>query len=354
MVSRIPNASFWAGKRVLITGHTGFKGSWLVQWLSSMDAEVYGISLAPSGQNNLFDLARLDELCTHDVMDLRAANQVQSAVVNAQPDIIFHMAAQSLVRPSIADPQETYSTNVMGTVNLLEAARKTQSVGVVLCVTSDKVYRNDNSGTAFSENAPLGGKDPYSASKAAQEIVVQSYCQSFFERSQSRLASVRGGNVIGGGDFSVDRIIPDVVRSIESGEPLVLRHPEATRPWQHVLDCLNGYILFAEHLADTKSSITTLNIGPDADQEFATVQMLIDKLFRVMNRDPNWKHEAVEGSLEAKMLSLNNQAAKDVLGWQDRLTGNSMIDMTAQWYKSYFNNEDMRAVTAQQIQNFCN
>lgn len=353
MTNKTPNHAFWSDKCVLVTGHTGFKGGWLVQWLSMMGADVHGLALEPAGDINLFSLNGLQQLCSHNLVDLRSFDSVKRTVSQIRPDIVFHMGSQALVRPSIADPRSTYDTNVMGTVNLLEALRGQTNLQAVLCITSDKVYLNTNHGLAFAEDAPLGGKDPYSASKSAQEIIIQSYRQSFFEGDGVRLATARGGNVIGGGDFSVDRIIPDVVRSLESGTPLVLRHPEATRPWQHVLDCLNGYLLFAEYLAATKTPISTMNIGPDSDQGFATVQTLVEELFKAMQREPNWVHEPTEGSLEATMLSLDNAVAKHTIGWQDQLTGDAMIAATVEWYKSYFNGDDLKAVTQTQIQNFC-
>nr|WP_319391972.1 CDP-glucose 4,6-dehydratase [uncultured Cohaesibacter sp.] len=349
---KIPDPEFWCNKRVLITGHTGFKGGWLVQWLSLMGADTYGLALDPVGKENIFNLNRLEESCHHRIADLRDRDAVKNAVDEADPEIVLHLAAQAFVRPSINDPVTTYETNVIGTVNLLETLRVLPNVKTVLCITSDKVYLNKNSNEAFKEDAPLGGKDPYSASKSAQDIVVQSYRQSFYEPIGKKLATVRGGNVIGGGDFSADRIIPDAIRSIQTGKPLVLRHPEATRPWQHVLDCLNGYLLFAEYLTNCSSCVPTLNVGPDANEELTSVSSLISMLYEKMGYTQLWLHEPVPGSLEASTLSLDNQAAKQTLGWKDHLAGNTKITETANWYKSFFNKEDMQKVTTNQIKNF--
>ncbi|MEM0944639.1 MAG: CDP-glucose 4,6-dehydratase, partial [Pseudomonadota bacterium] len=248
--------AFWRGRRVLLTGHTGFKGAWAGAWLGRMGAEVTGFALAPQTQPALFEM--LDFPGRSIIGDLRDPAAISQAVADADPEIVIHMAAQPLVRQSYADPVETYGTNVMGTVHLLEAL-KPAPAGRILVVTSDKVYENDETGRAFAEGDRLGGHDPYAASKAATEIVVASYRRSFFAEAGVALATARGGNVIGGGDFSADRLVPDIARALAAGRPVELRNPQATRPWQHVLDCLSGYLTYLEALPDAPAA---LNFGP--------------------------------------------------------------------------------------------
>ncbi|MEM9044271.1 MAG: CDP-glucose 4,6-dehydratase, partial [Pseudomonadota bacterium] len=256
-MSRLPDPAFWAGKRVLLTGQTGFKGSWAALWLSQMGAKVTGFALAPDSKPNHFELARIADRIKHIEGNLHDRDSVDAAVADARPDIVLHMAAQAIVGRAIRDPVETYATNVIGTGHLLSALREHAPEAACLVCTSDKVYRNDDNGRAFVESDPLGGKDPYSASKAACELMVSSWRATY---SGGALATARAGNVIGGGDFSEARIIPDIVRAVAMEEAVVLRHPEATRPWQHVLDCLCGYLLHIEAIAGG-ADLTSLNIG---------------------------------------------------------------------------------------------
>ncbi|MDB5463805.1 MAG: CDP-glucose 4,6-dehydratase protein [Phenylobacterium sp.] len=235
--------AFWRGQRVLLTGHTGFKGSWAAVWLERLGAEVTGLALAPDQSPSLFELAGVETLTRSLVVDLRDRAAVEAALAGRSFDLVLHMAAQPIVRTAIAEPVETFATNVMGTVHLLQALRVQAALKAALAITSDKVYANAETGRAFAEGDALGGKDPYSASKAATEIAVQSFAKSYFEPAGVPLATARGGNVIGGGDFSPDRIVADIVRAARAQQPVVLRHPEATRPWQHVLDCLAGYLV---------------------------------------------------------------------------------------------------------------
>jgi CDP-glucose 4,6-dehydratase len=277
VASRLPDPAFWAGKRVLVTGHTGFKGSWLTLWLSQMGAEVTGVALPPDGAPNHFSMARVAEVCRSEIIDLRDANEMHLIISETKPDIVLHLGAQALVRRSYRDPAGTFATNVQGTVNLLDALAEAGSARAILVVTSDKVYANDESGRAFREEDKLGGHDPYSLSKAASEHVVAAYRAARFANSGTAIATARGGNVIGGGDYSEDRIVPDIVRAARSDQPLVLRNPKATRPWQHVLDCLAGYLVFAEILATGGDYPQALNIGPDPTQPI-TVSDIADVL----------------------------------------------------------------------------
>ncbi|RVI05326.1 CDP-glucose 4,6-dehydratase, partial [Sinorhizobium meliloti] len=247
-MSRLPDPEFWAGKRVLLTGHTGFKGSWAAVWLKEMGAHVTGYALPPASRPSLHDLLHPSGALGGQFGDIRDGEALATIARKSEPEIVLHMAAQPLVRESYAAPAETFDVNVMGTVRLLEAARATPSVKAVLVVTTDKVYRNDESGRHFRESDTLGGHDPYSGSKAACELAVATWRSAYLRECGIRVATARGGNVIGGGDFSADRLVPDVVRAALSGTRLNIRSPLATRPWQHVLDCLNGYFLFAEAL----------------------------------------------------------------------------------------------------------
>lgn len=348
MSARAPDPAFWRGKRVLLTGHTGFKGGWAALWLAEMGAHVTGFSLAPDQTPALFDLARVGEGLVSIEGDLRDPLAVRDAVERARPEIVLHMAAQPLVRRSIADPAETFGSNVTGTVNLLDAARGREGLRVILVVTSDKVYANAGDGAAFREEDRLGGKDPYSASKAACEIVVGAFRDSYFSRAGVRLASVRGGNVIGGGDFSLDRIVPDAVRAADKGDQLVLRHPEATRPWQHVLDCLSGYFAYAEALWTREDMPAALNIGPRPGERMA-VGPLASRVLAALGEERGWRHEPAPGSIEMGALSIDPSLAERMLGWRGALDTATAVDWTADWYRAWREKEDMRTATLAQI-----
>ncbi len=346
-----PDPAFWRGKCVLLTGHTGFKGSWAALWLTSMGAEVTGIGLSPEPGPSMFDLADIAGKTNSHIADIRDAVAMAEIVKAAKPDLVLHMAAQALVRRSIRDPQETWSTNVTGTGVLLDAIH-THAPGVpVLVVTSDKVYHNDNSGRAFAEDDRLGGKDPYSASKAGCELLVASHRTTYFEPAGTPLATVRGGNVIGGGDFSEDRLIPDIVRATLAGETLVLRHPEATRPWQHVLDCLSGYLVFLQALAEQPDAPRVLNIGPDIRAGEATVAEAAEVMLALLG-GPTWRHEPVPGSIEALALQLDPGRAAQTIGWRPRLQGRPALDWTADWYAGWRDGQDPAALALAQISRF--
>ena len=348
----LPDPAFWRGRRVLLTGHTGFKGGWAALWLARMGAEVTGLALPPETEPNLFGLASVEADLVSHIADLRDRAAVQRIVAAADPQIVLHMAAQPLVRRSLAEPVETIATNVLGTAHLIDALREANSLEAILVVTSDKVYANSETGDAFAETDPLGGKDPYSASKAATEIVASSFARSFLAEAGPPLATARGGNVIGGGDFSDDRIVPDIVRAAGRGESVILRHPEAVRPWQHVLDCLCGYLLYAEALAAGDDIAPALNFGPDP-LATTSVGALADSLQDAIGATARWIHEPVPGSVEAGQLTIDSGHARRVLGWRDRLPGPAAIAATALWYRTWRDGGDMRAHTLAEIDAYC-
>lgn len=336
--------AFWRGKRVFLTGHTGFKGSWAAYWLTSMGAEVTGFALAPNSDPAMFQL--IDAGVRSVIGDLADQSAVANACAQAEPEIILHLAAQPLVRYSYAHPVETFGTNLMGTVHLLQSVPA--SARVVLVITTDKVYENDERGLAFAEDAPLGGHDPYAASKACAEIAVQSYRKSFFADGGARLATARGGNVIGGGDFAPDRLVPDIVRAARSGQMLELRHPKATRPWQHVLDCLDGYFTYAQALWQG-SAPDSLNIGPHDPADTMTVADVANAMARALGTSEEWRRDKADTPHEMTALALDPSRARRALGWQGRLSSADAIRLTADWYGAWANGADMTRVTRDQI-----
>ncbi len=341
--------AFWSGRRVLLTGHTGFKGGWLALWLRAMGAEVHGFALPPAAQPALFDLARIGDCVENALGDLRDRAAVQAAVSAARPEIVLHLAARALVRASIADPCDAFGSNVMGTAHLLDALRVSPEVSTILVVTSDKVYANDESGAAFDERTPLGGKDPYSASKAATEMVVRAYRETYFRQKDVRLATARGGNVIGGGDYAEDRIVPDIVRAVSAGSKPVIRMPGAIRPWQHALDCLAGYLLYAQALHRREDVPDALNFGPEPSSP-VTVGELTTALLHELGATSDFVHQPVANSIEMRTLTLNSDLARQTLGWRDLLPGRDAIDWTAQWYGAVGAGADPRAKTLAQIE----
>ena len=343
------NPSFWGGKRVLLTGHTGFKGSWAAIWLTQMGAEVTGLALAPDTQPNLFTLADVGARTASHVADLRDLGAVEAALAGQAFDLVLHMAAQPIVRTAVEDPIETFATNVMGTAHLLEALRAQAALQAVLVVTSDKVYANAETGRAFAEGDNLGGKDPYSASKAAAEIVVQSYAKSYFQAVP--LGTARGGNVIGGGDYSKDRIVADIVRAAGAGEAVVLRHPEATRPWQHVLDCLAGYFVLMERLATDPATPRAVNFGPKPGGAEVSVGELATLGVEALGGQA-WRHERDPKSLEAKSLAIDASLARAVLGFESRLDAPQAVALTMDWYRRQAVGEAALALCLEQIEGY--
>jgi CDP-glucose 4,6-dehydratase len=329
---------YWRGKRVLLTGHTGFKGAWAAIWLTGAGAEVTGLALAPDQTPSLFDLAGVEVLTTSLIVDLRDEAAVEAALKGSSFDLVLHMAAQPIVRTAIAAPVATFASNVMGTVHLLQALRAQTALKAALVITSDKVYANAETGRAFAEGDALGGKDPYSASKAAAEIAVQSFAKSYFEPAGVPLATARGGNVIGGGDFSRDRIVADIVRAARGQEQVVLRHPEATRPWQHVLDCVAGYLAYLQALATDPATPRAMNFGPKPGGREVTVGELASLGVEALGAQP-WRHEADPASIEARSLAIDASLARRTLGFESRLDAPAAVALTMDWYRRQANGE---------------
>jgi CDP-glucose 4,6-dehydratase len=351
-VSRNPNQDFWSRQRVLLTGHSGFKGAWLSLWLEQMGTEVHGLSLAPETQPNLYGLLSPFAKATSEFSDIRDLAAVKSAVDAFRPTIAIHMAAQPLVRCSYRDPLRTFSCNVMGTGNVLEALREAPDLKAVVVITTDKVYRNLEQGTAFVENDPLGGHDPYSASKAAAEILVSSWSSSYFRERGVAVVTVRAGNVIGGGDWSEDRLIPDLWRAARSGKPVELRYPRATRPWQHVLEPLAGYLEFAEDLAlQSKGLPDALNFGPSAHEELS-VSEVADLMAESLGVSQGWVPSKDPVYAEMRSLALDSSLAIKTLNWKPRLSARHALAWTAEWYKRVDAGEDARLVTSEQINRY--
>lgn len=343
----------WRGRRVLITGHTGFKGSWLSLWLHQLGASVTGFALAPPTQPSLFELARIGELIDSIEGDVRDLAAVQAAMDAAAPDVVFHLAAQPLVRLSYDQPVETYATNVMGTVHVLEAARRVGTVKAFVCITTDKCYENREWVWPYRETDPMGGYDPYSSSKGCAELVVSAYRRSYFQADDAlELSSVRAGNVIGGGDFALDRLIPDLVRAFERGEAPAIRSPNAVRPWQHVLEALGGYLMIAEQLmARTPEFADAWNFGP-SDDDARPVSWIVDHL------RTSWggTSETIPwtGSVphEAGLLRLDISKARALLGWRPSLPLSEALDWIVDWHKDVAGGADPREISLQQINRY--
>jgi CDP-glucose 4,6-dehydratase len=342
------NPAFWRGRRVFLTGHTGFKGGWLSLWLAQQGAKVSGFSLAPAAAPNFFETARVGEvLVTHETGDIRDAGLLARAMARAEPEIVFHLAAQSLVRPSYAAPVETYATNVMGTVHLLEAARGIPGIAAIVNVTSDKCYENRETAHRYAEDDAMGGYDPYSSSKGAAELVSAAYRRSYFSEPGPALASARAGNVIGGGDWAEDRLVPDFFRALDEGKPLVIRSPHAVRPWQHVLEPLSGYLRLAEMLAEDGGAYAGgWNFGPDAASE-QTVGFVADELARRMGGTVEIAQTPQPH--EAGLLRLNSAKARTKLGWTPRWTLETALARTADWHRAWRAHQDMHAFSLDQI-----
>lgn len=344
---RTPREQFWRGKRVLITGHTGFKGSWLAQVLARQGAHVAGVALPPVTEPNLFTLARVDNILDGYCCDIRSADALASVVKTIRPDIVFHLAAQSLVRAGYRHPIETVAINVMGTAHLLDALRGIDAVRVAVLITTDKVYKNREWPYPYREDDPLGGHDPYSASKAAAELVVESFRLSYLRERGVAVATARAGNVIGGGDWSEDRLVPDAVRAWSSGSPLYVRHPGSVRPWQHVLDPLHGYANLAEQLWDNPELAGSYNFGPQI-QSAVTVRSVVEYARAAYGRgDVEYGHD--DGPHEAGTLALESSKARSVLGFVPRWPLETAIERTMKWYRRQAHGVDARQLCEEDV-----
>jgi len=338
-----PSAAFWTGKRVFLTGHTGFKGSWMTMLLHRLGAQVTGYSLPePVSTPSLFDLARLGELCDDVRGDIRDGSRLSGALIAAKPDVVIHMAAQPIVRLSYREPVETFATNVMGVVNLLDAARRAEGLSAVLSVTSDKCYENREQVWPYREGDAMGGADPYSASKGCAELVTSSYARSFFADGDCRVASVRAGNVIGGGDWAADRLIPDLVRAAVSGSQASIRNPASIRPWQHVLDPLAGYLLAAERQCAAAGSapFDAWNFGPNPGEELP-----VSEVVEVFRATWNGRPDVVFGKAvehEAGMLRVDSTKAKYELGWRPCTTNQGAVEAVVNWHRGEADGQDPR------------
>ncbi len=336
---------------MLLTGHTGFKGSWLALWLTSLGAEVVGFSRDVPTDPSLFELARVGELVAATEADVRDHEAVAEAVRRARPEIVVHMAAQSLVRRSFADPRETYETNVIGTVNVLEAVRTAGEVRVVVNVTSDKCYENREWEWGYREHEPMGGHDPYSSSKGCAELVTAAYRRSFFERGETRLASVRAGNVIGGGDWGEDRLLPDVMRATLAGETVRIRDPSAVRPWQHVLNPLSGYLVLAQLLWERPELADGWNFGP-GDEDARPVSWIVERLGELWPGGVRWAADDGAKPHEAHQLKLDSSRARARLGWSPAWDLERGLEAVVEWYGAYAGSRDAREITLAQIAAF--
>jgi CDP-glucose 4,6-dehydratase len=362
----IPDFNIYAGKRVLVTGHTGFKGAWLCEWLLGLGADVHGLAL-PALKPSLFFALELEQRMKHAIQDIRNAHELEHAIRDLRPDFIFHLAAQALVRVSYREPVATFATNAFGTAHLLEAVRVADHPCSIVVVTTDKCYDNDGRSRSFKESDPLGGHDPYSASKAAAEIVVASYRDSFFSHGTDvALASARAGNVVGGGDWAEDRLVPDCVRALSAGQPIPVRNPNFTRPWQHVLEPLGGYLLLGAKLeqARQKQSAAEIarfaqafNFGPEPDAN-RSVRDLVEEVLR--HWPGAWEQVPQEKHLpEAPLLSLAIDKARETLGWRPRWDFAETIAQTVSWYRDYFaraqksDSPSMIDFTRKQVSSYC-
>jgi len=350
-VTAAPKADFWRGKRVLVTGHTGFKGSWLTLALHRSGAKVTGISLPPLTTPSLFAEAKIGELCASHFLDIRDAPGVAGLIRAARPEIVFHLAAQPLVRESYRDPLTTFETNIMGTANVLEALRGIDGLRVAVMVTTDKVYRTAEVPGSHREDDPLGGHDPYSASKAASEMVIESYRQSYLVEQPVAVASARAGNVIGGGDWSEDRLIPDAVRAWQAGKALRVRRPDAVRPWQHVLEPVSGYVVLAQRLWERPSLAGAYNFGPDLD-EAVKVRDLVELACAAYGNGSVDYGDGREGPHESGWLVLDAGKAESVLGLSQRWTLIEGVKRTMAWYRARQGGTDARALCLADLSDF--
>ena len=332
---------FWQGKKVLMTGHTGFKGSWLSLWLQALGADLLGIALEPPTRPSLFEVANVARGMDHQLTDIRDFAAVSAQMERLKPEIVFHLAAQPLVRASYQQPVETYSTNVMGTLHVLEAARGAGSVRAIVNITTDKVYENREWLWSYREDEPLGGSDPYSSSKACAELISAAYRRSFLAEAGIALATARAGNVIGGGDWAPDRLVPDVLQALERGEPILVRNPRSIRPWQHVLEPLSGYLCLAESLHRSGQQYAEAwNFGP-ATEDARSVEWVVDRLCRAWGTDSSSSPQAGWHPHEAACLKLDSSKARERLQWTPIWPLETALAKTAKWHRAWLSGQDM-------------
>ena len=351
--------NFWRDKKVFLTGHTGFKGSWLSLWLQSLGSKVTGYALDPTSAHNLFEIAEVTKHMRSIIGDIRDLDALKKAMKETNPDIVIHMAAQPLVRYSYSNPVETYATNVMGTVHVLEAARENNNVKAILNVTSDKCYDNKEVNRGYKEDEPMGGFDPYSNSKGCAELVTSAYRNSFFNIEKYKehgvaLGTGRAGNVIGGGDWAEDRLVPDLFRAFINKKSVVIRNPNAIRPWQHVLEPLRGYLILSEKLYNEGPPFAeSFNFGP-YESDAKSVEYIANYLVNLWQNGAAWSHDKSEQPHEANYLKLDIHKAKDHLGWEPYLNLDEALQYTFDWYRAYEKKENMHAMTMKQINDYLN
>lgn len=348
LVNLNPKAEFWSEKRVLVTGHTGFKGSWLCKWLDRLDANILGVGLEPNCKNNLFVKAGVDQICESRIVDINNYKALLNVVTAFEPQVVFHMAAQPLVLYSYENPLETFSTNVLGSANLLQALRSVDALKCLVMVTTDKVYKNREWLFPYREEDELGGHDPYSASKACNEILVESFRKSFFSDNKKRIVTARAGNVIGGGDWSRNRLLPDIIKAWSEDRPVEIRNPEAIRPWQHVLDSLCGYLILAEKLWDDEELGGAYNFGPPLDS-FQQVASVLDLARYHFGKGEVRYLDYAEKLHEAKTLKLDGSKSASLLGYRARWTIGRAVQRTVDWYKSELDGSDAASLCEDDI-----
>ena len=350
--STLPSRAFWKGRRVFLTGHTGFKGSWLALWLQGLGAEVTGYALRAQTEPALFEVARVAEGMTSKFGDVRDLESVTSAMQAGRPEIVLHLAAQPLVRASYVDPVATYSTNVMGTVHVLEAARSVPGLRALVNVTTDKCYENREWVWGYREDEPMGGFDPYSNSKGCSELVTAAYRRSFFSNGDAALGSARAGNVIGGGDWAPDRLVPDILRAFSTGSTVSIRNPASTRPWQHVLEPLSGYLVLAERLFQDRQAVAEgFNFGPK-DDDAKPVKWIVERLVERWGGNAHWEIDERAHHHEAAQLKLDISKARERLSWQPRWDLGTALDAVVEWHQAWLARADMRSMCLQQIAQF--
>lgn len=343
---------FWRGKRVFLTGHTGFKGSWLSLWLQSMGAQVHGFALMPPTEPALFDAAGVAQAMSSTIGDIRDYQAVLAAMKACQPEIVLHLAAQPLVRYSYQAPVETYATNVMGTVHVLEAARQIGGVRAIVNVTTDKCYENQEWVWGYREDEPMGGYDPYSNSKGCSELVTSAYRRSFFQNTGIALASARAGNVIGGGDWAADRLVPDILRAFEKKQPVVIRNPHSTRPWQHVLEPLSGYLVLAEKLFEEGQAFAEgWNFGP-REEDARPVSWIVEHMVNGWAEGSSWQLDGSEHPHEANYLKLDISKARARLAWKPRWSLDVALEHIMSWHRAWLAGENVRTICLRQIEEY--